>query len=51
MITIYKMNNFECDLCKQPYPLSYMKNNKKIVLFDIPRPTGNYIILEQRETN
>ncbi len=49
MVTIYKMNNFECELCKEPYPLVYYKNNVKMVLYDVVRPTGTYIMLEQKD--
>lgn len=38
MITIYKMNNFVCELCKVPYPLSYTKDGNKIVLCEIVKP-------------
>jgi hypothetical protein len=51
MVTIYKINKFECELCKEPYPLMYYKNNQKMVLYDIQRPEGTYIMLEQKNTH
>lgn len=51
MVTVYKINSFECELCREPYPLVYYKNNMKMALLDIQRPPGTYIILEQKDTN
>lgn len=35
MVTVYKINSFECELCREPYPLVYYKNNMKMALLDI----------------
>ena len=51
IVTIYKMNAFECELCKEPYPLVYFKREVKMVLYDVPRPQGTYIMLEQKDTH
>lgn len=42
----YSWNTFECEICKTPYPYVFRVGDRKYELIEIPRPTGDFIILE-----
>lgn len=43
----HQWKNFDCELCKYPYPYTLKINKKRVELLDIPVPEkGNYIKLE-----
>ena len=37
---------FECEICKNAYPLTFKTKNKKYNHVDYERPSGDYLVLE-----
>lgn len=37
---------FECEICKNAYPLTFKAQNKKYNLVEYEKPTGDYVVLE-----
>ena len=42
----YYINNFNCEICKDPYPLKFKYKDKYYDLIDSARPNNNFIVLE-----
>ena len=45
-MTTFYWKNFECEICKTPYPYFFKAGGHKYSLVEITKPPGNYIVLE-----
>ncbi len=43
--------NFGCEICKTMYPYTFKAHGRKYSLFDIPKPTHDYSMLEGLSLN
>jgi FHA domain/RING-variant domain len=47
----YSWKNFNCDICKKTFPLTFLFEDKEYNLVSVPTPTGKFIILEDLRTD
>jgi hypothetical protein len=42
----YLWKNFECEICKTPYPYTFKAQGYKYDIIEIERPKSNYLVVE-----
>jgi hypothetical protein len=45
-LSSYYYKSFECEICKTPYPYVFKAGPRQYNLIDLPKPAGDYMILE-----